>query len=140
MGVPMGSVRATARRLPTPSARATPGLAGRLSAPRWARVERVQLIRREVREYLPAGAVELLLSGADCVVEGDDELGPVSGGATRREARKEARRVYATVMVTIGLAQSSAAFRERPDGATAVRLAELLEGSGQGSGQGSSGA
>lgn len=115
----MGSLRATARRLPTPSARATPDLAGRLPPPRWARVEQVQLIRREVREYLPAGAVELLLSGADFVVEGGDELGATSGAP--------ARRVYATVMVTIPLPRSAKAFRERPDGATAVRLAELLE-------------
>ena len=40
-----------------------------LLAPPWTRVRRVQLIRREVREYLPGSAIELLLSEGDTVVE-----------------------------------------------------------------------
>jgi len=90
-----------------------------LRAAPWARVQRVQLVRREVREYLPPSAIELLLARAECVVEGGDEMGQAVGPPQRR--------VYATVMVTIDLRAAAALFREPADEATAVRVAELLE-------------
>lgn len=87
----------------------------------WARVQRVQLVRREVREYIPPGAVTLLLARADCVVEGGGEVGAAVGAAQLR--------TYATVMVTIDLGGSASLFREPPDDATAQRVAELIEAS-----------
>ena len=89
-----------------------------LRAAPWARVQRVQLVRREVREYLPASVVQLLLSRAECVVEGGDEMGNGTGSPGRR--------VYATVMITIDLQSAGHLFRERADQATALRVAELL--------------
>ncbi len=89
-----------------------------LQQPPWSRVRRVQLIRREVREYLPAGTIELLLNAGELVVEGSPEL--AASGARRR--------VFATAMVTIDLREIRDMFRERADAATAERLAELLDG------------
>jgi hypothetical protein len=80
------------------------------------------LIRREIREHLPAGAVELLFSGCECVVEGSAEL--MGKDASRRGST--ARRVYVTVMVTIDLQSSAPLFREPADAATAERVAELM--------------
>ena len=79
-------------------------------------MHRVQLIRREIREYLPSTTVELLLSAGEHVVEGGLEVGGESG------------RVYATAMVTIDLSACADAFREPADAATAERVAELLGG------------
>lgn len=107
MGKVMGKVA-------TQSAGVTPH---RLSPAPWARVQRVQLVRREVREYLPPTAVQLLLSRAECDVEGGTELGVAAG---------QERRVYATVMVTIDLQAGARLFRETPDEATAQRVAELF--------------
>lgn len=93
----------------------------RLDASPWARVDRVQLIRREVREVLAPSALELLFAHAERVVEGGDEVGdpPAPGG----------RRVYATIMVTIDLRRCARYFREPPDAATAERVAELMDAS-----------
>lgn len=90
-----------------------------LPAAPWARVQRVQLVRREVREYLPPSAVQLLMSRAECVVEGGNELGDAAGPPQRR--------TYATVMVTIDLLAVAELFREPADEATAQRIAELIE-------------
>jgi hypothetical protein len=80
-------------------------------------VRQFQLIRREIREYLPDGALELLFAGADCVVEGDREgIAPPCDEA------------FASAMVTIDLEKSSRLFREPADAATARRVAELLHG------------
>lgn len=87
-----------------------------LQRPPWSRVRRVQLIRREIREYLPAGTVELLLSAGDYVVEGGRGLAAEGASGC----------VFATAMVTINLREIRGSFRERADAATAVRLAELL--------------
>jgi len=78
-------------------------------------VRRVQLIRREIREYLPASAVELLLCAAEHVVEGgvEDDAGPQG-------------EIYASLMTTIDLEVAADAFREPADAATAQRLAELM--------------
>ena len=93
----------------------------RLGEPPWSRVDRVQLIRREVREVLAPSALELLFSHAERVVEGGDEVGDTPG--------RGGRRVYATIMVTIDLRRCARYFREPPDSATAERVAELMEGS-----------
>jgi len=61
--------------------------------------------------------VELLLQSGTEVFEGAPEL----GGATSDKGS-----VFATVMLTIDLRKSAAAYRERPDAATASRVAELL--------------
>lgn len=78
----------------------------------------MQLIRREIREALSPGAVEVLFDRAEVVVEGGDELGG---------RRAEDRRIYATVMVTIELADCASHFREPADEATARRVAELMD-------------
>lgn len=88
-----------------------------LPAPSWARVQRVQLIRREIREYLPTSALELLFSQADVVVEGDADSSRGGGDC-----------YYATIMVRVSLADLGDRVRERADEATAHRLAELLDG------------
>jgi hypothetical protein len=98
-----------------------PARRGPLLEPRWARVTRVQLIRREIREFLGQSALEVLFSAAEHVVEGSAEL-----SADPSPAR--APRVYATVMVTIDLRACSAYFREPADDATAERVAELMQG------------
>ncbi|MCR9159746.1 MAG: hypothetical protein ACE37F_05310 [Nannocystaceae bacterium] len=89
-----------------------------LRRPRWTRVRKVALIRREVREYLPASTVEVLLSEGETVVEGGAEV--VRDGASSR--------VFATLMITADLAALSGRFRDRPDAATASRVADLLDG------------
>lgn len=85
---------------------------------RWQRVERVALVRREVREVLAPSAVDLLFERAEAVVEGDLD----SGGS---------RNAFATVMLTIDLEKVAPLIRERPDVATAERIAELLAGNRQ---------
>jgi hypothetical protein len=93
-----------------------PASAGELKPPRWARVERIRLFRREVRETLDMAALDLLLAEADVVVEGEG----VIGSDTQRD------RVLATVMLTIDLHRVADRFREPADAATAERVAELL--------------
>lgn len=107
----MSAARKTARRPPAASR------ANRLPASPWAKVRRIRLIHREVRESLSIGALDLLLANADIVVEGGGEI--VSAGAS-------AGRVYATVMVTIDLERCAPRFREPADAATAERVAELM--------------
>ncbi|MBK7826885.1 hypothetical protein [Nannocystis sp.] len=94
-------------------------LLGLLPEARWARVHKVQLIRREIRETLSPSALEVLWRYGEHVVEGGEELG---GGSPQR-------RFYATVMVTFDLRRCAAYFREPADVATAERLAELMIGS-----------
>jgi hypothetical protein len=94
-------------------------LVGLLPEARWARVQKVQLIRREIRESLSPSALEVLWRHGEHVVEGGGELGRPTPG----------RRFYATVMVTFDLKRCAAYFREPADVATAERLAELLIGS-----------
>ena len=88
-----------------------------LLQPRWTRVRRVALIRREIREYLPPSAVEVLLSEGDTVIEGATE---VAGGT------RVSDRLFASVMITADLASLEDRFRDRADAATAARVAELL--------------
>jgi hypothetical protein len=91
--------------------------------PPWSRVRQLQLIRREIREHLSAAAVELLLSTADVVLEGDGEL---DGDPDRPRSPGTRERVYTTLMATIDLAACAGAIRERTDAATAQRVAELM--------------
>jgi hypothetical protein len=81
-----------------------------------ARVARVQLIRREVREYLSPSALEILFAHAEWVAEGSGDL----------DARDPGGPAYATIMVTIDLGRCEALLREPADAATAARVAELL--------------
>ncbi len=87
-----------------------------LPAPPWLHVQRIPLIRREVVESLSSSALELLWSRAEVVVEGDGEL----------DTQRPGQRFYASVMVTIDLADCAMHVREPSDAATALRLAELL--------------
>jgi hypothetical protein len=89
-------------------------LARELLRPAWARVRRIPLIRREIRESLSDNALELLFCGAELIVEGDPELG---------------ERAYATAMLTLDLRRSAALLREPADEATAERVAELMRAS-----------
>jgi hypothetical protein len=100
-----------------PAARARPGADPRLPSPPPQRVDRIQLIRREVRELLSPGAIDLLFAHGDCVVEGGLEL---------LGAPQPGDRVYATIMVTIDLARCAAYFREPADAATAERVSDLM--------------
>jgi hypothetical protein len=92
--------------------------------PRWARVQRIRLIRREVRESLSAGALDLLLADAELVVEGSSELS--SRSRSEPASRSPGERIFATVMLTIDLARVADRFREPADAATAERVAELM--------------
>jgi hypothetical protein len=96
-------------------------LAGLLPEAGWASVQKVQLIRREIRETLSPSALEVLWRHGEHVIEGGGELSHGRGAAGRR--------FYATVMVTFDLRRCAAYFREPADVATAERLAELLIGS-----------
>ena len=106
------TVTTSSERKPTESAEAL------LRRPRWTRVRKVALIRREVREYLPSSTVEVLLSEGEIVIEGGAEVAASSAST----------RVYATVMVTADLEDLADRFRDRADAATAARVAELLDG------------
>jgi hypothetical protein len=99
-------------------------LARALLGSTWPRVRRIPLIRREVRESLSDSALEILFSGAELLVEGDHEL-----GANNLSLGLAHGRAYATVMLTVDLAHSATLLRERPDEATAERVAELMRGS-----------
>ncbi|MCA9694055.1 MAG: hypothetical protein KC636_30995 [Myxococcales bacterium] len=87
-------------------------LLDRLPEPGWRRVERLSLVRREIRESLSKSAVDLLWSRAEVVLEGGRE--------------PEADRYYVSAMVTIDLALGRDVIREKADAATAVRVAELM--------------
>jgi hypothetical protein len=106
------TVTTSSERKPIESAEAL------LRRPRWTRVRKVALIRREVREYLPSSTVEVLLSEGETVIEGGAEVGAAGGSAP----------VFASVMVTADLKDLADRFRDRADAATAARVAELLDG------------
>lgn len=90
-----------------------------LPDPGWARVQKVQLIRREVREVLSPSALEVLFRYGEHVIEAGPELG----------GRRSSGRFYATVMVTIDLRRCAVHFCEPADVATADKLTELMLGS-----------
>ncbi|TPV97289.1 MAG: hypothetical protein B7733_00375 [Myxococcales bacterium FL481] len=88
-----------------------------LDAPRWIRVEQLPLIRREIREVLPAASLRALLTYAEVVVEGGRDRETHGSG-----------QAYATVMLTIDLSRCASLFRDRCDAATAARLVDLMAG------------
>jgi hypothetical protein len=81
-----------------------------------ARATRVALFEREVRERLSRSALELVLSRAEVISEGQRG---VRGG---RDA------YFGSTMLTIDLPSMDLLLRESCDACTARRLAELLEG------------
>ncbi len=84
-----------------------------LRDPRWSRVHKIQLIRREVREFLSVSAIGALFSRAEHRLE--DGLYAEDG-------------LHASVTVALDLGAFSDVFRERADPATALRVAALMEG------------
>jgi hypothetical protein len=95
-----------------------------LEKPRWSRVDKIQLIRREIREYLSTSALEVLFSRAETVVEGGRER---RGAEDQGAPRGSGGVFYGTVMVTLDLGACDEVFREPADEATARRIAELME-------------
>jgi hypothetical protein len=81
-----------------------------------ARATRIALFEREVRERLSRAALELLLSRAEVISEGQRT---VRGG---RDA------YFGSTMLTIDLPALELLLRDVCDAGTAKRLAELLEG------------
>jgi len=80
-----------------------------------ARVTRIALFEREVRERLSLAALDLLLSRAEVISEGQRS---VRGG---RDA------YFGSTMLTFDLPAMSVVLRDACDAGTARRLAELLE-------------
>jgi hypothetical protein len=78
-----------------------------------AAVRRLALVRREIRERISATGLELLLRAASRISEG-------------RIAADG--RYYGSTMLTLDLGLASGQVRDVCDIATAVRLAQLLEG------------
>jgi hypothetical protein len=114
-----------ARSRKTPPGTPPPPSGHALARPGWARVHRIRLIRREFRESLSAGALDLLLAHAELVVEGSGEIDcrdPRGGNAPTHLGE----RVYVTLMLTIDLSRCADGFREPADAATAERVAELM--------------
>lgn len=79
-----------------------------------ARVERIGLFEREVRERLSRAAIDLLLARADLISEGQRTV-------------RNGRDVYlGSTMMTIDLQGLGSVLRDSPEAATARRLADLL--------------
>ena len=97
---------------PSPPPTAEPTLAARRPM---ARATRIALIEREVRERLSPAALELCLSRAEVISEGQHSK---RGG---REA------YFGSTMLTIDLPALELVLRDACDAGTARRLAELLE-------------
>jgi hypothetical protein len=102
----------TERKSPPPSPTADPALAARRPM---ARATRIALIEREVRERLSPAALELCLSRADVISEG------------QRSKRGGRDAYFGSTMMTIDLPALELVLRDACDAGTARRLAELLE-------------
>lgn len=81
-----------------------------------AKVTRVALFEREIRERLSGPALDLLLGCARLLSEGD--VASAGRGKT----------FYGSTMLTIDLTQAGGSFREPCDAATARRVAQLMAG------------
>jgi hypothetical protein len=81
-----------------------------------ARATRIALFEREVRERLSRAALELLLSRAEVISEG------------QRTVRAGRDAYFGSTMLTIDLPSLELLLRDACDAGTAKRLAELLEG------------
>ena len=102
----------TERKSSTPPPNAEPALAARRPM---ARATRIALIEREVRERLSPAALELCLSRADVISEG------------QRSKRGGRDAYFGSTMLTIDLPSLELVLRDACDAGTARRLAELLE-------------
>jgi hypothetical protein len=103
---------------PSPPSRA-PSLrraADRLALRPMARVQRITLFEREIRERLSRAALDVVFARADVLSEG------------QRTTRAGAAEYVGSTMLTIDLGQLSAVLRDACDAATARRLARLIEG------------
>ena len=80
-----------------------------------ARVQRVALFQREVRERLSEAALDVLLARAELISEG--QIAPLS---------REENRYYGSTMLTLNLSGASPFFREPMDAAAAARVADML--------------
>jgi hypothetical protein len=81
-----------------------------------AKVTRVALFEREIRERMSGPALDLLLGSAQVLSEGS--VTPGAGGST----------FFGSTMLTIDLTASCGAFREACDAAAARRVAQLMGG------------
>jgi hypothetical protein len=101
----------------SPSDRRAPDLGRDLPVRRpMARVERITLFEREVREKLSRAALELLLARLEVLSEGQ---------RTHRNGRDL---YFGSTMMTADLTRLTDVVRDNPDEPTAVRLVKLLEG------------
>lgn len=91
----------------------THGRKGQSTRKPMARVTRVALFQREIRERLSDAALHVLLAKAEVISEG--QVAP-AGMA----------KYYGSTMLTMDLALCTAEFREMMDAATALRVAEML--------------
>jgi len=81
-----------------------------------ARAARVSLFEREIRERLSVAALDVLLTRARVLSEGQRAAGPT------------ARRAYfGSTMITIDVSALTDVVRDACDARTAVRIAELIE-------------
>jgi hypothetical protein len=80
-----------------------------------ARATRIALIEREVRERLSRSALELVLSRAEVISEG------------QRSVRSGRQAYFGSTMLTIDLPSLELLLRDACDAGTARRLAELLQ-------------
>ena len=112
---PVGS--ATAESPTAPLDRRAPDLGRDLPLRRpMARVQRITLFEREVREKLSRAALELLLARLEVLSEGQ---------RTHRNGRDL---YFGSTMMTADLARLTDVVRDDPDEPTAVRLVKVLEG------------
>jgi hypothetical protein len=100
------------KRQATPAPEVNPPLPARKPM---ARVTRIAIFEREVRERISLAALDLLLSRADVISEG------------QRSARGERDAYFGSTMLTLDLPTVAVLVRESCDAGTARRLAELLE-------------
>ena len=80
-----------------------------------ARVTRVALFQREIRERLSEAALDVLLSAADVISEGQ-----VAGQTA------DNKKYFGSTMLTLDLTTCKGFFRDIMDSSTANRVAELL--------------
>ena len=90
-----------------------PGIARPLLRP-LARVERISLFEREVKERLSRAALDVLFAAAGVMSEG------------QRAARGGRESFFGSTMLTIELDAVALALRDAPDARSAQRLAALL--------------
>lgn len=106
------------KRSDTPEPEAAAGAPASLPLPArkpMARVTRIALFEREVRERLSASALDLLMSRAEVISEG------------QRSTRGGRDAYFGSTMLTFDLPELAVVLRDACDAGTARRLAALLE-------------